>query len=407
MPTNEELYRQLMANKGGSPWVNMGQAPALDLSGIVGPSADMSAPIKVPAQQAPQLTPVSTSTKTTTKTSVPFSQSPEVKTLLEQMRTNRLQSREGQISGITGLEDVLKQHMERQQGREGLYGLDLTPLMALTDQWTGSKFAQSYNRPEDSKAQLETTARLQDALQRAKGELTQADMDALKAELGTIYKDKDLEQQSTESKARLEYMKSQAANAAVARGGKEDTRARENYNKEFGNSISAMGEFMSSAKDVKDILLKNGRVPDFNSPDYTKYKSAVDRMIVRYNSDVAKLGALAGADLTLLSGATASSPEMLKTWFNEKLQGGVGGTVQVLDSLEKQVDTSVNDYGDRAGLIWGESIVPLYQKDKELYFKKKQGTFGGSNKEKTSVLDKYKGVSDEELLMQYNALQGK
>lgn len=56
----------------------------------------------------------------------------------------------------------LKEAIARYQKREGQ--LDLTPLMALTDAWTGSNFASSYKKPESGKDIQEKTLALKTKL---------------------------------------------------------------------------------------------------------------------------------------------------------------------------------------------------------------------------------------------------
>jgi hypothetical protein len=376
--------------------MNPSGSQAIDLSGILSTQKPMPAQVSgllaMPQQpqampQTPQMIPSEMSTKTFTST--PMSQTPEVQALLSQMRQNRLQSREGQMSGISGLEEAIKNHMANQKSASGIYGMDLSPLMALTDTWTGSRLSPYYKPPTDSKAYLETTARLQDALQRAKGEMTQADMDALKAELGTLYQDKSLQQQSEESKARLEYMKAQAELARGEKSDKQAIRSKENFNKEFGMPVIKMGDFMSSASDVVNILERNGnKVPPVKSNDYALYQSAVSQMTSRYNADVAKLGALAGADLKLLNGATVTTPSMFETWFNERLRGGdASATIQALKAIEKGVDRTVNNYGTLAKKTWGNDVEDLYDSVKSMYFESKAGTTGGGKAPKPKTIE--------------------
>lgn len=296
--------------------------------------------------------------------------------LLQEFDARRQAAIEEEKRGIAGYEDLLQTHLDKTgQGQK----VDLSPLMALSDSWFGGNLAGNYKRPTDSKSALETTAALQQGLQKARGSLTDNEMQNLALRANILQKSDESKANQAIAKARLEESKNSRGGHEGFRVGKEEVRNRENFDKTIGQPMQMKGQFIEALSDVKNVLRSNGnKVPAVNSPEYTKYKSAVDRMLVRYNSDIAKLGALAGADLTLLSGATATSPEMMKTWFNEKLQGGVEGTLQVLDALEKGVDAGVEEDSARAIDTWGDTVAKPLENRKNEYVMRKSGSYKSS-----------------------------
>lgn len=67
--------------------------------------------------------------------------------------------------------------------------IDFSPLAALTDSWTGSKFAHSYKAPQSDADRAETMAKLQNIIAQRQGDLTKQQIALLSAQVrgqGTI-----------------------------------------------------------------------------------------------------------------------------------------------------------------------------------------------------------------------------
>ena len=88
--------------------------------------------------------------------------------LFRQLAANRAQAVRQQQGGIAQQEQMLKDHL----ARAGNQQMDLTPLLSFADQMSGWNTAKSYNRPTSAMGNMQMTADLQGALQKAKGALT-------------------------------------------------------------------------------------------------------------------------------------------------------------------------------------------------------------------------------------------
>lgn len=244
--------------------------------------------------------------------------------------------------------------------------LDLSPLAALADSWYGGNLQKGYARPENIQDKVGLLNQLQNALQKARGGVTQEQTQYLKDMLAHKDRVNNTKANLMMAQAKL----NEAKNAKTAYDGmKEDKmtmQAREAYNKEFGNSINGMGQFMTSLRQVKDIIEKKGGIPQWGD-DKALYDSAVASMIVRYNADVAKLGALAGGDLNLLTKAVGNNPEMIRNWLQTKSAGGGSGIIKILNNMEKESDRIVENVGTRSKNIWGKRVEDLYANDNKIY----------------------------------------
>jgi type II secretory pathway pseudopilin PulG len=301
----------------------------------------------------------------------PYTENPEYKAKLGELETLRGVAQKQQQGGVDDYEKLLKEHLARNAKPQ----MDLSPLLALNDSWFGTNLRSGYSKPQDSKGVLETTANLQGGLQKARDSLTDNQANYLNQQIQAYQRGDQTKAQLLEAAGRLEQAKAQTV---AARGSKDEgvnIRARENYEKEFGKSTNALGEFVSSIRDVKNtIAAAGGKIPDPGSPQRAQYDSAVSRMLTRYNADVAKLGALAGGDLNLLTKAVGSNPELIQGWFQGIQRGGAAGTLKVLDGLEKDSDKTVENYGRRIK-IWGNRVDDLYANDKATYHQSKGGSY--------------------------------
>lgn len=322
-----------------------------------------------------QMTPKSVQEKYTYR--VPLEVSPEEKAISEELRQRQAESRQGQIEGINNLQDLLSQHIARQKSREGLAGMDLTPLMALADTWYGTKMAQSYNRPEDSKAQLETTARLQDALQRAKGNLTEGDIKALNNQLDSIYGNKKVAEQSAEAQARIGLINAQRDQTKSDKDIKLSIDANKDYNKNFGENINGIADFTASAtKAINIIKQNNGEIPQVGNPLSPEYDAAVSQMLTNYNSHVAKLGALAGADLKLLTNAIGNDVGVIDKLMRQNIKGGGSSTLAVLNGILSKTDDMINRTKSRVSNVYKGYADDSFNTDYQTYKMAREGKIG-------------------------------
>jgi hypothetical protein len=93
-----------------------------------------------------------------------------------------------QMAGLKDLEQQIQEY--RNQPTQ----LDLTPLMALSDSWSGSKLAQAYRAPESAQEKMQRLVGLQNQLQQRRAELTRPELAAFKAQNDFLRKSWENEQ---------------------------------------------------------------------------------------------------------------------------------------------------------------------------------------------------------------------
>lgn len=198
--------------------------------------------------------------------------------LLGELVANRNLARDQQVKGIKDTEDLLKSHLENSKKGQ----IDLSPVLALADAWTGSRLAQSYQKPTDSKSYLETTAALQNLLQKSRGALTDDEQNFL---LSQLKLQQQLEDASLGRDVARERMRTQEKIAAMAsdtkNGGVNLTPGQKTLDSTFAKDLDewtsggevAVDKNLQRLKEAKDKLKSLGdtsvsgrvvgRLPDF------------------------------------------------------------------------------------------------------------------------------------------------
>lgn len=279
--------------------------------------------------------------------------------------------------------------------------MDLSPLIALAEGWSQQPIGllRAYQRPQD---QAKTVQALQEAVLKARGGA---------AELARMrYKDvSQLELQEKQMKINEELKRAQIAAMGQQKEGKGDLQERkfrndleEKYNKDLGVPIQKIGTFMSKVKDLKSYLSTKGEIP-YNDQ---KYKSLVSQIVTQYNSDVANLGALAGADLDLLMKAIGQENTGVKgaveTFFRNQFGGGATSAIEALSRLERQADESVASKTESLKTASAYPYVEkLHAKNLEIYNKSRE--LGGQAPSQEKPVEQ---MTDDEVIKAYNAKFG-
>jgi hypothetical protein len=270
--------------------------------------------------------------------------------------------------------------------------MDLSPLIALSQSWSQrpSNLLQAYQRPTDQSKNIQA---LQDAVLKARGGAA-----SLAVERATNVG--KLEQMEFDRKQRLKEIALKQKELGIAKEDRSYERQekkilalREGYNKNFGNTISGLSEVMNAAERIKAIINEAGGIPtDPRDPRRQEYISAVSQMTTGFNRDVAKLGALAGADLELLNAVTANNTSLVDAYFKNMFgRGAVQGTISVLDGIMQRGDSTMDEYQQRVKDTYlGYADEPfknqksLYKKAREQGRQRKAIQFGPSEDEETT-----------------------
>ena len=185
-----------------------------------------------------------------------YMDSPEVQQLIQQMEANRQRATQNQELEISDQEKLLQDYLAKNSKPQ----LDLSPLMALSDMWFGGNLAGSYKRPTDSKAQLETTAALQQGLQKARGALTDDEQQYLLSRLGLYQKADDAYLRSQLGQGKLDTQEAIAraklAEASGKNGGLDLTPGQKALDVSFAKELD---DWTSSGEAVADKNLNRLR----------------------------------------------------------------------------------------------------------------------------------------------------
>ena len=245
--------------------------------------------------------------------------------------------------------------------------LDLSPLMALSDQWYGGNLAQNYRGTDTYTAgrQQQDVAKLQQALGARQAQLSDAESQAIAAQL----KSEAYNQQVLASQLGALTPKEGRTEAADAKSKKASIANKLAYGrpKAEGDTMETMIDVARSTNRLKSMIASSGgKVPSIGSTDWARFKSQVSQLLTNYNKK-AGLGALAGADLRLLSDTVGVSPEA----FDKAIADVVsrGGMTAVLEDLEKDMDEKVLIFDEIVPEKYGNDADKLYEIHKKAYMK--------------------------------------
>lgn len=277
----------------------------------------------------------------------PSMPSEEQQKALADLEAAQMQSFQNQQKGI----DDLAQYAQGIQGQE--VQTDLTPLAALTDAWTGSKFAQSYKAPESGTAKAAQVAALKQALNKERGALTDDEIALLKAKINAL---------TTQSI----FGQKQAGKAGekTDKEIKDDEQAREAFRKEAKGPLGGNIKFTGALDKYLDTVEKYGDTESLSGAARDEIEGAYSDALVAYK-EFKNLGALAEADLALA--AYGIKPQTgVQGGVNKIFGGGKEGLRRASLSLIEQGKKDFDlDYNSLIGGYKGRDVSPVssvYQK---------------------------------------------
>jgi hypothetical protein len=170
--------------------------------------------------------------------------------------------------------------------------------------------------------------------------------------------------------------------------------AEDKYDKRFGEGIEGLTEVVDAARMAKDIIAESGGIPTPDDKErYDLYKRQVSRIITGYNRDVAKLGALAGADKELLEKAASNDAGVLESYFKRVI--GSKGQVKVLDDLLAAADKKMAQHGELVKDRFAGFGEKIFEKQKKFYEEARGG-------KALSTQKSYDEMSEEEVQKAWN-----
>jgi hypothetical protein len=248
---------------------------------------------------------------------------------------------DAQKEAIRQAEERLKGAVSRPQQ------FDLSPLLALAQSWTGeaAPLAAAYKRPTDRAKEVEA---LQEAVLKARGGASNIALQRAKDIENYLMQQKQMT--STE-----ELKRAQIAALKENREGKKDLQEEKfqadiekEYEKQYGTGLQNLGTFAEKVNSLKSLLKRSNGLPT-GGKERKEYETLVGKIAVQYNQDLAKLGALAGADLDLIKKGIGQDTDLLSGWINSQIKGGTAASIAALDNLLSDSDKVVEAVSGKIG----------------------------------------------------------
>jgi len=268
--------------------------------------------------------------------------SPEQQKALAQLQAAQLQSFQDQRQGIADLENYT-QGVGSQEIQT-----NLSPLMGLVDERTGSKLAQSYTAPESGQERIASVARLKQAVNKAKGELTADEIALLKAKL----------QAMTTQSIFGQKMGTRAEDKAL-KATQEDLDARDKMIKtEEAKKIGGIINFNNALTNYVTTAEKYGDLESLTGDARSEIESAYAKVQTEF-AKAAGLGALSGPDLGILLDAVKPQTG-IAGGINQIMAGGRSGLKKGVANLIEKSKSEYDNYTSTLGAAYaGRDVTPV------------------------------------------------
>jgi hypothetical protein len=310
----------------------------------------------------------------------------DIKALLDQINEQGLAAVGDQRGSLKEKEQMLKDYMQTMSPQT-----DFSPLMALVDTWYGGNLSKGYTKPMSGADVFGGSQGLQGGIDKARLGVSATESEKLKQELQGRLKLRELE--AMEANKRL--MKATTQDLANKNYDFKVNQAkeanREKFEKTFGPQLEQANILNRSVNTLKAILQKGGKIP-YDDPIF---KGAASALATAYNTGIAKLGALAGADLNLIergTGVSTSIRGLLETQFTGSTPENM---IQQMENLQKVTDQVMDLVDQKQKDIWQGSTDNLMKTARDAYGRSKElgiEAAGGG----TSTPD-YSSAADAEL----------
>jgi hypothetical protein len=225
------------------------------------------------------------------------------------------ESRRSQQGGVDKLLE------EKQRMNDMPFGIDMKPLMALSDAWWGGDLAKNYQSPESPEARQEKLVKMEQAIQNARNGISETDASVIKALLGAEQGKLGIIESS---KGRHEM----AAARAEARGDAEKTR--QVFKDQMQEEQARQGLLKNKQVDGMEGLTQMASVLNRLEEAMGKY-GTMDRLAGEGKAELDSikgqftLASKKGEDLGALAG-----PDMQLIFQNLRTPSGVDALVQAL-----------------------------------------------------------------------------
>ncbi len=276
----------------------------------------------------------------------PQSLSPEIIAAMRALEQGGADNLLADQAGIASLKDRLQATMDKE------LPLDITPLAALTDQWSGSHLAQSYQVPETAAQRAQAVGKLQDQITSQEQGMGKDQMDGLRSKLSTaIGLDNTAEargQNSIQNQAKVtdqniqlahlenEQQKLTAARLDAAKGKQLSEKDTFQIRKDLSASepakvVRGVTGLVGALNEYEKLFHDQGIDP--TGPKARAMQTAYTNVTIKFK-EAAQLGALSGPDMGLVNKEIADAGGF-DTWFSAKTKGGKEGIQASINQIRK------------------------------------------------------------------------
>jgi hypothetical protein len=297
-------------------------------------------------------------------------QTSNLQDMINQLNARELDSLKQQ--GLTA--ESLRQKLGALEGKE--LPMDLTPLAALTDQWTGSNFSQTYRPQETKQSRDAQVEKLRSQVLTAEQGLTAGEIDMLKNKVGMQMKmDEFGYKQSQDAKqnalewAKIQAMKDKASGIDPAKAFEMRTALSKLEPAGQARGITAFSHALNEYERALNAYDGNPA-----SASAAALRSSYQDMSTSFK-EAKKLGALAGPDLEILKQNVGNAG----TWehfFVGNTKGGHEGVKAAIAQARKGATAEFNQSMQNLQGVAGEAlpvVAPVLQ-DYQRAFEKVSGT---------------------------------
>ena len=231
---------------------------------------------------------------------------------------------------------------------------DLSPLLALSDQWFGGKSARNYQRPPTPMERMQQYSGLQQALQKQQTGLMNQELNILQKMAERQLREKQIGTSLDQSLIKSQDKRNRADTLQTRRFVKEWVNDKENgrYLAKLAQNVPILDEV------IAELETKPGGAHDWLPSDEMKARLA--QLIVWYNSGEANLGALSEGDRQILNDIFGGDPTSVLNTFKQRLldTGGALGPLKNMKALLSKNFTNTVDNG----LLYGDYAKPIVAK---------------------------------------------
>lgn len=229
-----------------------------------------------------------------------------------------------QRQGISDTQEQLKNLLAKSKEKQGFQSLDLSPLMALSDAWTGSKFAQSYKAPTSEEARTKMSLDLMDKINSQRSKLADNELDRRK----------------------------QIENAYLG-------IERANAEKQYASNASIPLRMDEQAKRAGDIFDKDSSIKTLTTQAQQVHRGLQTLEAMPYNKVTHEI---VQDFATAISGAKGSSDYRVKSIITPTLEGKLADLISFLSSNPNQpappeVVAYLKEQGHRLEEAYKQSIT--------------------------------------------------